>query len=180
MLLSSLTSGANTTLKHLYLSFNEFGNEGAHYIAKMLREGRNRLSTLSVQFNSFDRVGLRDMVESLATHVYLRDFYYWNSSATTLPERRDDAECKTSSVCGDDLISTMDYWLALNRGGRQALIECPCDSSKQSLWPRVLGRADAICGPSALFHLLRERPDLVDHTLRHMDEASLCRRVLRC
>jgi Leucine Rich repeat len=166
LLLGSLTSGANTTLKHLYLSFNEFGNEGAHSVATMLREGRNRLLKLSVQFNSFDRAGLRAMVESLASHVYLRDFYYWNSCAT-LPDQRGDTDCETSSTRGYDLTSTMEHWLALNRGGRQALIECPCDSSKQSLWPRILERANAICGSSALFHLLRERPDLVDHAVHH-------------
>lgn len=143
-LLRSLKEGSNKTLKRLFLSFNAFGNAGAKFIADMMLGG-SRLSTLSVQFNAFDGTGLRDIVQALASNTFLQTLFYWNGF--------------TSIDLDIQLLDDMEHLLALNRAGRCAVTEC---ASNKPLWADILTRAGAVYGPTALFSLLREMPELME------------------
>ena len=143
-LLASLKSGVNTTLRSLYLSFNAFGNAGAKHIADIIRKGRH-LTNLSIQFNAFDSTGLSNIVSALKENTHLRHFFFWNG-------------CKSIETDGK-LRVDMEHLLALNQAGRRAVTEC---KTNKCLWPRILERAGAIYGPTALFYFLRELPELVE------------------
>jgi Ran GTPase-activating protein (RanGAP) involved in mRNA processing and transport len=147
-LLQTLKEGANKTIKQLFLSFNAFGNAGAKQIADMLLGG-NKLATLSVQFNAFDMSGLRDIGAALSTNNYLKSLFFWNGSTSI------DQDCQ--------LLSDMEHWLALNRAGRCAVTEC---TTNKPLWADILWRADSVYGPTALFCLLQEMPDLMESAVQ--------------
>jgi Ran GTPase-activating protein (RanGAP) involved in mRNA processing and transport len=145
VLAQGLTSDKNRTLKRLSLAFNEFGNGGAESLGHLLP--RCRLERLESQFNNFDDKGLAAIVQGLSNSYWLKDLFVLSSSTY----------CSMSGK----LVDEMSHWLSLNRAGRRVVLD---DSIPLSVWPRLLERADQVAGPESLFHMLRNRPDLVSST----------------
>jgi Ran GTPase-activating protein (RanGAP) involved in mRNA processing and transport len=145
ILAQGLTTDKNRTIKHLSLAFNEFGNGGAESLGRLLP--RCWLERLEIQFNYFDDKGLAAIVHGLSNSYWLKDLFVLSSSTY----------CSMSGK----LVNEMSHWLALNRAGRRAVLD---DSVPLSVWPRLLERADQVAGPESLFHMLRNRPDLVAST----------------
>jgi Ran GTPase-activating protein (RanGAP) involved in mRNA processing and transport len=133
----------NETLQELALSFNRIGNAGVKALADMLPS--TRLSALALQFNLFDNDGLEHFITGLAQNVYLRELFVM--TALSYNNRTD--------ACMREIV----HYLSLNRAGRRCLQEAhPVEAS---IWPLILQRADDHYGANAIFHLLREQPDLV-------------------
>lgn len=149
-MLRSLRDGSNATLKRLFLSFNAFGNAGAGHIADMIM-GDSKLSVLGIQFNAFDWTGLRDIAAALAYNTYLQSLFFWNGSTSN------DQDCQ--------LLNELDHRLALNKAGRRAITECDVN---KPIWADILGRANEVYGPSGLFCLLREIPELMDNATQEI------------
>jgi Ran GTPase-activating protein (RanGAP) involved in mRNA processing and transport len=133
----------NETLQWLVLSFNRIGNVGVKALADMLPS--TRLSALALQFNLFDNDGLEHFITGLAQNVNLKDLFVMNAQSY----------CNKTDACMREIV----HYLSLNRAGRRCLQEA--HPVKASIWPRILQRADNHYGANAIFHLLREQPDLV-------------------
>jgi len=133
----------SSTLTKLYLGFNNIGNDGCKAISNILPQAQ--LTTLEIQFNAFDTVGLGHLVDGLSRNVHLTDLFVL--SATTA------FGCERQAVGYDERIS---YWLNLNRAGRRALRQE--NDIHLALWPTILERAD---DPTAVFYFLQNKPDLV-------------------
>jgi Ran GTPase-activating protein (RanGAP) involved in mRNA processing and transport len=172
-----------TSLRELYLAFNQIGNDGLVTIATYLRRPDCQLQTLNLQFNDFGAMGLRHVESALAErNTSLQDLYFWNNH-----HELDDGAFSSSSVsppltlsggggAGDSperqLTTTtiprrINHWLSLNKAGvRQALALMGegtggIDRPSRGLWAPILARADRIYGASAVYYLLQNRPDLV-------------------
>jgi Ran GTPase-activating protein (RanGAP) involved in mRNA processing and transport len=131
----------NWELKKLGLSFNEIGDAGAKAIGQALPN--TQLVSLVMQFNALHSAGIHHLVAGLADNYYLQDLMVLNAQ----------------SYCCliDESMAQMIHYLQLNRAGRDALKH----NTATPLWPRILARADGVYGPDALYHLLKEQPDLV-------------------
>jgi hypothetical protein len=133
----------NETLQELALSFNRIGNVGVKALAGMLAS--TRLSALALQFNLFDNDGLEHFITGLAQNVYLKDLFLMTEHFYS----------NKTDACMREIV----HYLSLNRAGRRCLQEAhPVEAS---IWPHILRRADDYYGANAIFHLLREQPDLV-------------------
>jgi hypothetical protein len=137
-----ITVGRNETLQELALPFNRIGNVGVKALAGMLPSAR--LSALALQFNLFDNDGLEHLTIGLARNVYLKDLFVMNAHSY----------CNKTDACMREIVHN----LSLNRAGRRCLQEAHPVAA--SIWPHILQRADDHYGANAIFHLLREQPDL--------------------
>jgi Ran GTPase-activating protein (RanGAP) involved in mRNA processing and transport len=133
----------NETLQELALSFNRIGNVGVKALADMLPS--TRLSALALQFNLFDYDGLEHFITGLAQNVYLKNLFVMNALSYSI----------NTDACMQEVV----HYLSLNRAGRRCLREA--HRVEASIWPHILQRADDHYGANAIFHLLREQPDLV-------------------
>ena len=140
-------SSVPISLKEVYLSFNDFGNDGVGAIASFLRVEGCELRTLSIQFNHFDCQGVNDILNALEEcNTSLQEFFYWTSRCGQLHQ---------------DNHRHIDHWLALNRAGRRLIQSDKDDTIAASLWPLILERAHQAYGANGVFHLLKEKPLIV-------------------
>jgi Ran GTPase-activating protein (RanGAP) involved in mRNA processing and transport len=137
-----------TSLTSLSLGWNSFGNAGCEALAAYLPE--SQLEYLDLQFNHFDISGVRPLVASLEHNSYLQELLLWNAGSS-------HGATRTKM---EEVLLPMKHWLRLNRSGRRAIAILPTNP-KGSAWPVILERADGVYTVNALFHLLRERPDIV-------------------
>ena len=132
---------ANATLQSLSAAFNAFGNDGLKAIGVVLPACN--LERLELQFNDFNDEGLDALVQGLSQNYFLKDLFVLNATSY--------------GKSTEGLVKKMAHALALNRGGRRALLQ---DSLVPALWPGILERSARLGGPDALFHMIQSRPDL--------------------
>ena len=81
-----------------------------------------------------------------------------------------------------ELIQQVEYWLSLNRVGRQLVQRGNQRGVPLALWPLILAKkplpnvssVSAFKGPHELFFLLQENPELFDRTLSGAEGDSSC------
>lgn len=169
----------NPSLKTLVLSFNNIGDRGAVALANSLTCNKS-LSKLSLASNGVGKKGLKAFGKCLPKMKGLEqldagDFYDIVAADAVLEGLKENtrlSELYFQSPISDCLGSTsieleMDFYIRLNKSGRSLLHSCDIPSSA---WPTVLARASAnhseSGSPDVLYHLLRQKPDLIEASMR--------------
>jgi hypothetical protein len=138
----------NSTLEELRLVNCNISEKGAKILAAKLPQMRG-LKTLWLYGNLFGRAGATALLQAVKLNVHLEQLL--------LPQSRDDEPM-------NDIKEEMEYYLILNRGGRQMLTHPQVPSG---LWPYALEKAGSVHGddydyyvagqarPNALYCLLQ-------------------------
>ena len=153
----------NKSLKYLNLSRNNFGDEGAIHVAEALIYNTS-LEQLSLSMCSITKTGAVFIGRTLPMmHGIKHLFLYQNpideEGSQALLEglmdnmRLADLGIEKRFMPSCELLS---FYLQLNRAGRRALRE---ENVPDAVWAMVLS-SFAATNPSALFHLLQQKPDL--------------------
>ncbi|VEU34798.1 unnamed protein product [Pseudo-nitzschia multistriata] len=184
----------NTSLKKLILSFNNIGNEGAKALAEALtvnhtlthlsfpsnsiwNEGIEAFGDCLPKMKGLEELNVGDLFDTPAADSLLNGLKC-NTRLSILYVQLpvcedytvdDDEASEGSSQCScsvSPIEKDIDFFLRCNKSGRSLLQSIT--PSPSSLWAEVLGKANTNQTPSGvpdvLYHLIRERPDLLCNT----------------
>jgi Ran GTPase-activating protein (RanGAP) involved in mRNA processing and transport len=167
----------NASLNTLILSFNNIGDRGAEALANSLKVNVS-LTKLSFASNGIGKQGLKvfghllpqmkgleqldagDFYDAIAAEALLEGLKF-NTRLSVLYFQSPISECLGSSTVEDEL----DFYIRLNKSGR-SLLHTP--QGPASIWSAALAKANVnqseLGSPDVLYHLLREKPDLMEAT----------------
>jgi Ran GTPase-activating protein (RanGAP) involved in mRNA processing and transport len=132
----------NSTLEELRLVNCNISEKGAKLLAAKLPQMRG-LKTLWLYGNLFGRAGATALLQAVKINVHMEQLL--------LPRSRDNTEPM------DDIQKEMEYYLILNRGGRQMLTHPQVPSG---LWPHILQKAGSVDGDDYDYYMSRQaRPN---------------------
>jgi hypothetical protein len=165
-IIADCLSSETSSIKSLILDSNELGDKGAATLAKGL-EHNTTLEVLDARNNHIREAGMkafRDMLvkgNKTLKHLYLEDVECCGRCQSDEPPslKRARKYASEKQICTQCRVrNEIEFYLALNRGGRHALGDFDLPSN---LWPRMLGRVSDK-DPTLLFVLLSGRPDILE------------------
>jgi Ran GTPase-activating protein (RanGAP) involved in mRNA processing and transport len=135
---------ANRKLKKLWLSWNDIGDDGARAIARVL-ENNITLQELALWGNRIGPFGAVTIADTLETNLSIKKLSLDNQIG--------------NYSMGEQFMSRVDRLLALNRGGRQLLMELEESVLPLNFWPTVLARSSE--NADVIFFFLCEKHDVL-------------------